>query len=261
MLRLALAFSTFLVVTPVLGAIVVLAALLGVRDRPGGVYEWAPRTWARILVRVSGVRIVLHGEERMRSGESRVFASNHVSWYDVFVLAAVLPRYKFVAKAELFAIPVFGAGARAVGTIPIQRENRKAAFDAYEEAAGSIRGGSSVVVFPEGTRGRDYLLRPFKKGPFVLAIGAQVPVVPTVVHGTIAVMRRDSWAVRAGTVHVHFLEPVPTAGLTYEDRDRLSRAVWGRMADTLLECYGVRSDPPAARELPRAETQQPLTIP
>ena len=261
MLRLVLAFSTFLVITPILGAIVVIAAMLGVRERPGGVYEWAPRTWARILVRVTGLRIVLHGAAHVASGESRVFASNHVSWYDVFVLAAVLPRYKFVAKAELFSIPVFGAGARAVGTIPIQRENRKAAFDAYEEAAGRIRDGSSVVVFPEGTRGRDYALRPFKKGPFVLAIGAQVPIVPTVVHGTIAVMARDSWKVRAGTVHVHFLAPIPTAGLTYEDRDRLARAVWGRMADALQELYAVRSDPSTARELPRAETSRSLTSP
>ncbi len=259
MLRLVLSFSAFLIFTPILGGIVVLAALLGVRERPGGVYDWAPRTWARILVRVTGVRIVLHGAERAAPGESRVFASNHVSWFDVFVLASVLPRYKFVAKAELFSIPVFGAGARAVGTIPIQRDNRKAAFGAYEEAAGSIRGGSSVVVFPEGTRGRDYALRPFKKGPFVLAIGAQVPVVPTIVHGTIAVMSRDSWKVRSGTVHVHFLEPVATRGLGYEDRDRLSRVVWGRMADAMHELYGVRSEPSTARELARAETKHPLT--
>ena len=247
-MRLVIAFSTFLVITPIIGGMVVLAALLGVRERPGGIYEWAPRIWSRILVRVSGVRIVLHGAERAATGESRIFASNHVSWYDVFVLASVLPRYKFVAKAELFSIPVFGAAARAVGTIPIQRDNRKAAFGAYEEAAGRIRGGSSVVVFPEGTRGDDYGLRPFKKGPFVLAIGAQVPIVPTIVHGTIAVMARGSWKLRAGTVHVHFLEPVSTRGLSYEDRDGLSRDVWARMAGAMHELYGVASVPLPSRD-------------
>jgi len=227
----------------------VLAALLGVRDREGGVYDWAPRTWARLLVWAAGVRIVLHDAERASPGESRVFAANHVSWYDVFVLASVLPRYKFVAKAELFRIPIFGPGARAVGTIPIERENRKAAFGAYEAAAGMIRGGSSVVVFPEGTRGRTYGLRTFKKGPFVLAIGAHVPVVPTFVHGTIDVMPRDSWRLRAGTVHVHFLEPVPTVGLTYEDRNALAREVWQRMADAARELYGVESDTAALRAI------------
>lgn len=247
-MRLALVLLTFLLFTPSLGALVVLAALFGVEDRPGGVYEWAQRTWATLLVKAAGVRIELHDVERMRTGEARIFASNHVSWYDVFVLASVLPRYKFVAKAELFDIPIFGRAARAVGTIPIQRENRKAAFGAYDEAAQRIQGGSSVVVFPEGTRGHEYPLRPFKKGPFVLAAAAQVPVVPTLVYGTIAVQPRDSWRIRAGTVHVHFLEPVPTAGMTYADRDRLSRVVWQRLADGLERLYGVHSAPlPAAR--------------
>jgi 1-acyl-sn-glycerol-3-phosphate acyltransferase len=173
----------------------------------------------------------------------------------------VLPRYKFVAKAELFDIPIFGHGARAVGTIPIQRENRKAAFGAYDEAAKRIDGGSSVVVFPEGTRGHDYPLRPFKKGPFVLAAAAQVPVVPTLVYGTIAVQPRDSWRIRAGTVHVHFLEPVPTTGMTYEDRDRLSRLVWHRLADGLERLYGIHSTPPPSRgsEPLAAPTPSPST--
>lgn len=246
-MRLALVLLAFLLFTPSLGALVVLAALCGVGDRPGGVYDWAQRTWATLLVKAAGVRVELHDAERMRTGEARVFASNHVSWYDVFVLASVLPRYKFVAKAELFDIPIFGRAARAVGTIPIQRENRKAAFGAYDEAAERIQGGSSVVVFPEGTRGHDYPLRPFKKGPFVLATSAQVPIVPTLVYGTIAIQPRDSWRIRAGTVHVHFLEPVPTVGLTYHDRDRLSRDVWQRLADGLERLYGVHSTPPAAR--------------
>lgn len=241
-MRTILVALAFLIFTPLLAGLVLVATLLGVEDRPGGVYDWAQRAWTRILVRAAGVRVVLHGAGRMTEG-ARVFASNHVSWFDVFVLASVIPRYKFVAKAELFRIPIFGAGARAVGTIPIQRENRKAAFGAYDEAAVRIRGGVSVIVFPEGTRGHDYSLRPFKKGPFVLAIAAQVPVVPTLVHGTIAVQRRDSWIIRGGTVHVHFLDPVPTAGLGYEERDWLSREVWARMAGALHELYDIGGEP------------------
>jgi len=261
MLHFAFVLLVALVATPILAGIVVVAVLLGVRDRPGGVYDWAPRTWTRILVRAAGVRIVLHDAERSRTGEARVFASNHVSWYDVFTLASVLPRNRFVAKAELFSIPIFGPGARAVGTIPIQRENRKAAFGAYDEAAKHIRAGSSVVVFPEGTRGREYALRPFKKGPFVLAIAAQVPIVPTVVHGTIAVLPRDAWRLRGGTVDVHFLEPVDTAGLDYHERDRVSRVVWQRMADALHELYGVESTPPPERAALGTPAATPTTSP
>ena len=87
------------------------------------------------------------------------------------------PRYRFIAKKELARIPIFGRAAGKVAAIWIDRRNRKAAFDAYRDAAEEVRGGVSVVVFPEGTRGVEYTLRPFKKGPFVLAIAA---------HGTIA---------------------------------------------------------------------------
>ena len=250
MIRAVLFLLCAVVFTLLLGGLVIVASLLGVPDREGGVYDWAARNWTRILVAAAGVDIVVHGAEHLQRREARVFAANHVSWYDVFVLATVLPRYKFVAKAELFRIPVFGRAARAVGTVPIQRDNRKAAFGAYETAARQIREGSSVVVFPEGTRGRDYPLRPFKKGPFVLAIAAQVPVVPTLVYGAIAVHPRGSWRITPGTIHVHLLEPVPTAGLGYDDRDGLARTVRGRLAATLHRHYGVETPlepvPPAA---------------
>lgn len=242
-MRAVLALLCSAIFTPLLGGLVIAASLLGIEDREGGVYDWAARTWTRILVWAAGVRIVLHGAEQLERRQARVFAANHVSWYDVFVLASVLPRNKFVAKAELFRIPLFGPAARRAGTVPIERHNRKAAFNAYDEAAQQIRDGSSVIVFPEGTRGADYRLRSFKKGPFVLAISAQVPVVPMVVHGTIAVLPRGSWRARPARVDVHLLAPVETAGMTYEDRDRLARIVWTRMADALQEQYGVESTP------------------
>jgi 1-acyl-sn-glycerol-3-phosphate acyltransferase len=179
----------------------------------------------------------------MQTGEARIFVSNHVSWYDVLVLLAHLPRCSFVAKAELFKVPIFGPAARAIGTIPIERDNRRAAFQSYEEAGEQIRAGRSVVVFPEGTRGSDYALRPFKKGPFVLAVAAGVPVVPTLVHGTIEVLPRDSLWMRRGRVDVHLLEPVDAAGHSYDDRDALAAAVYARMADALRQEYGVDSPP------------------
>ena len=184
----------------------------------------------------------------MRTGSPRIFVSNHVSWFDVLTLAAVLPRYKFVGKAELFRIPIFGRAAHAAGMIAIERENRKSAFESYRVAAERIQAGASVVVFPEGTRGRNDALRQFKKGPFVLAVAAGVPIVPTIVHGTLEVMPRDSFRVRSGVVDIHFLEPIDTVGLTYDDRNRLSREAWQRMADAMHDLYGIDSDPSVAPE-------------
>ncbi len=242
-MRTLLAFLVFVVLTLVCGLSVIVARVFGVAERAGSVYEWAPRLWARGILWASGVHVTLHGAERIDDGEPHIFVSNHVSWYDVLALATVLPPYAFVAKAELFRVPVFGPAARAIGTIPIQRENRKAAFQSYDEAAKRIRNGRSVVVYPEGTRGTSYTLRPFKKGPFVLAIASGVPIVPTIIHGTIERLPRGSLWARAGHVDVHLLDPVPTAGLTYEDRDPLARAVYDRMADAMRSRYGVDSPP------------------
>lgn len=242
-MRTLIALPVFVGLTVFWGSVVLVARLLGVAEGPGSIYERAPRWWARAVLAVSGVRVVVHGAERMHTGEPRVFVSNHVSWYDVLVLAGHLPRYAFVAKAEIFRVPLFGPAALAVGTIPIERENRKAAFQSYEKAAVRIRAGRNVVVYPEGTRGTTYALRPFKKGPFVLAVAAGVPVVPTVLHGTIRLLPRGSFWLRPGRVDVHLLEPVDASGLTYGDRDRLAGIVYSRMADALRAEYGVESPP------------------
>jgi 1-acyl-sn-glycerol-3-phosphate acyltransferase len=230
-----------LLVTPPLAGLALLGVAFRVRDRPGGLFDHLPRLWARAIVWASGSRVRVHGEARMRTGEPRVYVCNHVSWFDVFSLASVLPRYKFVAKAELARIPIFGPGARAVGTVFIERDNRKRAFGSYQVAAEQIRAGSPVVVYPEGTRGNTYALRPFKKGPFVLAIAAGVPIVPTLIHGTIDIMPRSGWWIRPGSVDIHLLEPIETAGLSYDDRDQLMRLVWRRMADAMRDLYGVES--------------------
>jgi 1-acyl-sn-glycerol-3-phosphate acyltransferase len=251
-MRTVFALVTMLLVTPVFATVVIIAGLLGLPNRPNGLYDRAPRLWARIALWAAGVRLVIHGEEALQPGKARVFVSNHVSWYDIFTLLAILPRYRFVAKAELFRIPLFGTAARRAGTIPIQRENRKAAFQAYDEAAQEIRAGASVVVCPEGTRGDTYALRPFKKGPFVLAIAAQAPVVPLIVYGTREVQPKGSFMIRSGTVHVHFLDEIATTGFGYDDRDRLADECWRRMAEAMEREHGVVSNGTSARrERPR----------
>lgn len=232
---------TLLIATPVLGGTAIVLSLLGFKDTPGSFLDMAPRWWARALLWAGGVRVVLHGEEWMNASEPHVYIANHVSWFDVLALAATLPHYRFVGKAELFRIPLFGQAARATGMIPIERENRKSAFESYKVAADQIRSGISVVVCPEGTRGQHYALRPFKKGPFVLAVAAGVPIVPTVVYGTIAILPRGSFWARSGDVHLHFHEPVAVTGKDYGDRDQLMVEVWERMAATLRDVYGIES--------------------
>jgi 1-acyl-sn-glycerol-3-phosphate acyltransferase len=242
-IRTILLYSTAAVATIVLGSIVIIAALLGVKDGPNSIYDKVPRWWSLAVLWMVGINVRVHGMENATPDATQIFASNHVSWFDVPALASTLPNNRFVAKAELFKVPVFGRAMRAVGMIEIQRENRKAAFGAYEVAAERIRGGKSVVVFPEGTRGTAYPLRPFKKGPFVLAIAAGVPIVPIILHGTIEVMPRGTLRVHPGTIDIHLLEPVTTTGVDYDHREALMNTVRTRMADAMRDLYGVEALP------------------
>lgn len=237
-----------------LGSLVLLARLFGVKSTRRGVYYKAPRWWGHSLVKAAGIEIKVHNPERIASFPSQVYVANHMSWYDTPVLLEILPDFGFIAKRELEKIPLFGAAARAVGVIYIDRENHKRAFSAYNDATDRIRGGESVAVYVEGTRGETYPLRPFKKGPFVLAIQAGVPVVPIVIHGTAEVNPRGSMTAHPGVVNVHLLEPIPTTGMTYEDRDELATKARLRMADTLREIYGIN---PALSNVSNAPTSLP----
>jgi 1-acyl-sn-glycerol-3-phosphate acyltransferase len=248
--RTILLYTTATVATIVLGLSVTIAALLGIEDKPDGIYDKVPRWWSSAVLWAVGIKVRVHGLDKVRDIGPCIFASNHVSWFDVPSLAKVLPRYKFVAKAELFKVPIFGRAMRSAGMIEIQRDNRKAAFGAYDVAAERIKAGNSVVVFPEGTRGHAYPLRPFKKGPFVLAIAAGVPIVPIIVHGTIEIMRKGSLWAHPGTVDIHLLEPVVTTEVDYDHREALMQTVRKRMADAMRELYGVEALPVSASRLP-----------
>ena len=231
-----------LAATAVCATTVIVAALLGVRDREGSVFDLALRWWAKSLIWAAGVEVVVHGEENLR-GAQHIFVANHVSWCDIPALATVVTRFKFVVKAEIQRVPLFGAAVRAIGSVYIDRKNRSASFESLRVAAEKIREGASVVIFPEGTRGTEYALRPFKRGAFVLAINARAPIVPVAIHGPIEILPRGSFWVRAGRVDLHFLEPVPCDGLVFEDRNALAMMVRDRIAALLSEKYGVTSPP------------------
>ena len=250
-MRTIVTLVTVFFATIALAPVVIVASLLGVPEGPGSIYERTMARWARIVNRAAGVRVVVHGSPSHDATTGAVYIANHVSWFDVFAIAEVLPRYTFVAKAELRGLPIFGRGAEAAGIVFLERDNRKAAFESYKAAARDVQRGRNVVVCPEGTRGAEYTLRPFKKGPFVLAIAGQAPVVPTIVYGAREVMRKGSFRIRPGIVHVHFLDPIPTLGMTYADRATLMQQVWTRMAATLTRLYDVPH--------PRAVADTPAT--
>jgi len=247
--------------TLVFGSLVLVAELLRVRHGRGSVFDMAPRWWARWIAWSAGMRVVAYGREAIDPNLPHIYVANHVSIMDIPAILHAVPDHGFVAKRELSRVPFFGAAARAVGVVYIDRENRKSAFAAYEEAAEKVRGGRSLIVFPEGTRGAEYGLREFKKGPFVLAIRSGVPIIPVVIHGTIEVTPNGRLDVTPGTVHIHLLDPVPTAGLGYDERNVLAETVRGRMAEAMAAIYGVSPSLIDERRPARAASAPAATAP
>jgi len=209
----------------------IIAGLFRVKNRRGGIYDWANIDWARDILRAAGTPVAAEGLEHIPQGQPVMYASNHSSMFDIWALLATLPgSVRFVAKQELFKIPVLAGAMHAAGHIPIDRSARKKAFEAYDEAARTIRRGiSSIVVFPEGTRSRTGELLPFKNAPFALAIAAQVPIVPVYVHHTFEILPKGAWRLRPRPIRLLVGTPIATVGLQPEDRERLRDRVRAAM--------------------------------
>jgi 1-acyl-sn-glycerol-3-phosphate acyltransferase len=208
---------------------VIVAALLGVKRRPGGIYDWGTNDWSRQVLRAAGTPVRVAGLERIPAGPV-VYASNHSSMFDIWALAATLPgSVRFVAKQELARIPLVGRAMVTVGHIMIDRAHPARALTGYERAADLLRSGISAVVFPEGTRSRTGELLPFKNAPFGLAIAAQAPVVPVYVRDTFTIMAKGHRLLRPRPIRVEIGDPVSTTGMTLEQRgalrDRVRAAV------------------------------------
>lgn len=188
---------------------------------------------AGLTNRLLGVRVDVIGRERLDPKQVYVFTPDHRSHVDISVLMATLPGVRFAAKRELFDEPVLGRALRALGMIPIARDDPALAKRTLDEAA---RNGKtlSLVIFPEGTRAPAGRMLPFKGGAFVFAIQQQIPVVPVALHNTAQVMPAHGYlTILGGRVVVEVLPPIPTAGLGFEDRHALKDRVRAALLATL----------------------------
>jgi 1-acyl-sn-glycerol-3-phosphate acyltransferase len=169
------------------------------------------RFWAKSILFVSRVRVSVRGLEHIDPRATYVYMANHQSMYDILALLGYLPvQFRWIAKKELFQIPVFGHAMARVGYISIDRSDRKSAIMSLQEAAQKIARGVSVVVFPEGTRSPDGQILPFKKGAFYLAIDSGRPIVPVVIDGSHQVMPKGKLCIRPGRIVLSINPPVET---------------------------------------------------
>jgi 1-acyl-sn-glycerol-3-phosphate acyltransferase len=214
----------------------IIALLISPFDGKGETIHRLARLWAKILLKVAGVTLTVEGAEHIGKG-SYVIMPNHQSALDIPTLLAALPlSFKFVAKQELFRIPLFGLTIRKAGYISIDRDNPREALKAIEDAVHKIQGGANVLIFPEGTRSPDGKLLPFMKGAFSLAMRAAVPVMPLAIIGTNALQPAGAVIpVRKGRVTVRIGEPIVLAGKGASYKTELTDIVRGSI-ERLAEC-------------------------
>lgn len=219
-------FLWTLLATSVITVVMAIVASIASFFDPSGARVWSVTLlWARSILFIAGVRVEVASEAALPDGPC-IFVSNHQGAFDILALFVGLPRrFVFVAKKSLFSIPFLGWHIRAHGYIPVDRSNREAAIRSLRQAGERIRAGTSVAVFPEGTRSQDGSILPFKKGPFMLALQAGVPLVPVALEGSVQVNPKKSLYVCPNTVRLLVGPPVETEGLTEGARDDLMRAV------------------------------------
>ena len=201
-----------------------LSLLVSFFDENGRKQSNLARPWARLLLAVSGIKVHVDGLQHIDPNGSYIFVANHLSFIDTPLVMAHIPvQFRFLAKRGLFQIPIIGTHLTRAGHIPVPREDPRAGVKVMQLAAEVIKEKKiSLLIFPEGGRTRDGLLRPFKEGGAYIAIRAGVPIIPLVLMGTREILPMGSAVVEPGTVTLRILKPIETQGLNLKDRGSIT---------------------------------------
>lgn len=203
------------------------AVIAGLVDGSGRSGHACARFWSLWSLRVARIRLAVTGLELVPTDGPVIYMGNHQGNFDIHALTRAIPRtFSWIAKEELFRVPVFGSAMRRAGYIPLDRSDGRKALKSMRLAAERIAAGTSVVIFPEGTRTLDGSLLPFKRGAFLLAVRAGVPIVPFTINGSRERNPRNRLELHPGTISIRFAPPITTAGLAeVELMERVREAV------------------------------------
>ena len=187
------------------------------------------------ITRVAGMRVDVEGRENIPAGVC-LFAANHTSNADAPAIVGAIPRRLAIfGRKSLFDIPIVGLAFRLAKFVPVDRGNREAALASVKQAVEYIKTGSSFLVYPEGPRSPDGRMQRFKKGSFVMAIEAGIPIVPVACSGAHRIMKKKSLIIHPGKVTVRFGKPIDVSGYTVEQRNALAEKVHDAIAAQLPE--------------------------
>jgi 1-acyl-sn-glycerol-3-phosphate acyltransferase len=209
------------------------------------------RIWSILLLKASLVRVEVRCPPEIEPGASYVFLANHQSLFDIPALLSTVPgQVRMMAKRSLFRVPVFGWALHAGGFIPIDRGDRSTARQSFASAIERIQGGTSILLFPEGTRSLEDTLLPFERGGFLLAMKSGLPIVPVGIRGTRAIQRRGVWTIQPGTVTVCYGTPIDVAAYGVRRKRELIAEVRRQVADLAGLALPTDEERPAAEAAP-----------
>ena len=196
---------------------------IGWMDRDKNVTGKLLKMWAQWVIWSTGIQYDVRGLENLEQENKYIFMSNHESALDILLGVACIPyKIVFLAKKELFRIPVFGWAMQAAGMIKIDRQNPERARKSVDEAVHTlIHSSFSTLIYPEGTRSETGDLLPFKKGGFILAIRSQLPIVPVTIIGAGDVLSKGSFTINQGQIKIIISKPIPTRNLEVNNKEEL----------------------------------------
>ena len=231
------------VIPPILLAVSLWAILLiwfgASRSKVDAVY-WS---FPNISMWIAGTSHEMHGAEHLEEGEAYVVVSNHESNWDPFIIFGLLPvSLRVVLKEEIARVPILGPGLRLTGSVRVGRSSTSSDVASLDSAMASLPEGVSMLFFAEGSRSRDGVMKPFKKGAFVLAIQSGLRILPIAVAGTREIWSPNRARLRRGRACLEIGEPISVEGLSFEDRDALrdqTREAVARLRTTAHDRLGI----------------------
>ncbi len=220
-------WRTNLIQTPLLTVITAICAslslLVSLVDKSGSAQHRIAQRWARLCVRCSGSKLVVHGAENLRKYPVAVYASNHTSYMDTPVIFAALPfQFRILARKQLWPIAFIGWYLNRSGQIPIDTANTHASLSSLGVGVKALRSGMPLFVFPEGGRTFTGELKPFLSGAAYLAIRAQVPLVPIALSGVYDLLPIHTHHFYPGVLTLAAGEPIETKGMTPRQTNELT---------------------------------------
>jgi 1-acyl-sn-glycerol-3-phosphate acyltransferase len=217
------------------------ALLSAIIDRTGRTPYRIGQTWARIILKLNGVRVRVEGLSNIDKKTSYVFISNHQSNLDGLAIGTALPSpLRFVIKKSLLKIPIMGQAFKLGRMIPIDRSDGQKAIETINRYGRELKNGISALFFGEGSRSRDGKLQPFKKGGIIFSITSRLPLVPVTVINSFNLMPSGAFHIRKGTITIVIGKAISTSGYGPEHADQLRERAWTIISENLNK-YAHRS--------------------